>query len=127
MSRYDTDNPTISLEDAIIALDKVSSRIAIQKSSEIRRERGIGVDNSKTNSTSERDEEVEDIDNENKLESLNTHDVTPTAGVSVEGKNKIVGDDTVWETQMYPLPRDIQLKGVNESWIKRKLRSNRSK
>lgn len=124
------DKQSISLQDAIIKLDKVSSRIALQKAREIE---AVG-DNAKTDdieaSTIEGIKESDDIDREAKIETLNAHEISPTAGQSVGDRSSGYSDNTVWETQMYPAPRDISFehsKEVSRAWIKRKLRQSHSK
>jgi hypothetical protein len=120
--------PSISLEDAIISLDKVSSRIAIQKAREIRQENNVGEAKKDTVSADDTNEDVEDMINDSSINNLNTHDIEPTAGVGNKDSGGVVGDTTLWETQMINMPRDIpqgHSKGVNDSWIKRKLRQNR--
>ena len=124
------DKQSISLQDAIIKLDKVSSRIALQKAREIEAV-GQEVNTGDTKlSTVEGIKESNEIDNEVKIDKLNTHEVTPTAGQSTDDSGGSYVDNTVWETQMYPAPRDISFehsKEVSRAWIKRKLRQNHSK
>ena len=124
------DKQSISLQDAIIKMDKVSSRIALQKAREIEAV-GQEVNTGDTElSTEEEIEESKKIDNEAKIDKLNTHEVNPTAGQSTDNSGGSYVDDTVWETQMYPAPRDISFehsKEVSRAWIKRKLRQNHSK
>ena len=124
------DKQSISLQDAIIKMDKVSSRIALQKAREIEAV-GQEVNTGDTKlSTEEEIEESKKIDNEAKIDKLNTHEVNPTAGQSTDNSGGSYVDDTVWETQMYPAPRDISFehsKEVSRAWIKRKLRQNHSK
>lgn len=124
------DKQSISLQDAIIKLDKVSSRIALQKAREIEAV-GQEVNTGDTElSTEEGIEESNKVDNEAKIDKLNTHEVNPTAGQSTDNSGGSYVDYTVWETQMYPAPRDISFehsKEVSKAWIRRKLRQNRSK
>lgn len=124
------DKQSISLQDAIIKLDKVSSRIALQKAKEIEAVEQVTdtVDNKL--STNEVIEESIRVDNEAKLGKLNTHEVNPTAGQSTDDSGGSYVDNTVWETQMYPAPRDISFehsKEVSRSWIKRKLKQSHLK
>lgn len=124
------DKQSISLQDAIIKLDRVSSRIALQKAKEIESVGQTTDTGGSEVSANEGIEESNRIDDEAKIITLNTHDVTPTAGQSVDNVNGNTVDNTVWETQMYPAPRDISFehsKEVSRAWIKRKLRLNHSK
>lgn len=124
------DKQSISLQDAIIKLDRVSSRIALQKAREIEAV-GQEVNTGDTKLSSvEGIEESNKIDNGVKIDKLNTHEVTPTAGQSTDSDGGSYADNTVWETQMYMAPRDISFehsKEVSRAWIKRKLRQNHSK
>lgn len=129
------DKPSISLQDAIIKLDKVSSRVALQKAREIEAENKEKQEREADESKKEQDK-VENITTDNlKIEeglkqeveigSLNNHNISPIAGVKIEGKVTNTSDNTVWETQMYPAPRDISFehsKGLSKRWIERKLR-----
>ena len=121
------DKQSISLQDAIIKLDKVSSRIALQKAREIE---SLNNDGNAKLSTSSEIDVSDNIDSEVKMNNLNTHDISPKAGQSVNEVGGNIGDNTVWETQMYPVPRDISFehsKGVSKAWAQRKLRQNLSK
>ena len=119
--------PSISLEDAIIKLDKVSSRIAIQKAAEIRAETGSKTEGDSTEDdktpTDVVDRVAKQTDETVLLENLNTHDIAPTAGISADDSQPRPVDNTLWGNQMYPTPRDIPVgrtKGVR-SWLRQKL------
>ena len=98
------DQPSISLEDAIQFLDKVPSRVAMQKAAELRGET----------------KEETSITDENK-ETLDT-----SVGFTGTSNNKVDnttsrGDDTLWEYQMFPIPKDIPVNKFYEAvraWIK---------
>ena len=113
--------PSISLEDAIIKLDRVPSRIAAQKANEIRKMSKLIND-----LTFDKNRVLENIRNERELNIVNTHDIKPYAGEKVESniyRDKV--DDTIWESQMIFPPRNIQFnrsREVSKAWIKRKLR-----
>ena len=111
------DKQSISLEDAIIKLDKVSSRIALQKAREIQGQNDNKTDDDKLSTVKLNNNEDSVIDDA-EMGKLNTHEVTPTAGVSTDNDNVSYGDNTVWENQMYPAPKDISFehsKGVSEA------------
>lgn len=124
------DKQSITLQDAIIKLDKVSSRIALQKAREIEAA-GKGVDTQNTKLSAEEGiKESNKLDNEVELGKLSTHEISPTAANSTSDIGSRVVDNAVWETQMYPPPRDISLqhsKKVSKAWALRKLLKNRSK
>lgn len=124
------DKQSITLQDAIIKLDKVSSRIALQKAREIEAA-GKGVDTQNTKLSAEEGiKESNKLDNEVNMDKLNTHEISPTAANSTSDIGSRVVDNAVWETQMYPPPRDISLqhsKKVSKAWALRKLLKNRSK
>ena len=124
------DKQSITLQDAIIKLDKVSSRIALQKAREIEAA-GKSVDTQNTKLSAEEGiKESNKLDNEVNIGKLNTHEISPTAANSASDIGSRVVDNAVWETQMYPPPRDISLqhsKKVSKAWALRKLLKNRSK
>lgn len=118
---------SISLEDAIIKLDKVPTRIALQKATEIKQSLKDSNTDDKDKLTDDKiDANADlDIDDNNKF---NTHGIGVNAG---DGKNNIVSvvkpkDDTVWETQML-YPRDVGFnhsKEMSNRWILKKLRKS---
>lgn len=115
---------SISLQDAIIKLDKVSNRIALQKSREIENSAKNIIGDDKQQYDSRDDNGINDSIN---IQVLNEHDVTPTAGQSVSNIQGNIADNTVWETQMYPAPRDISFehsKEVSKAWIQRRLKQS---
>lgn len=125
--RLESSRPSITLEDAIMKLDRVPLRIARQKAKEIREEAPEVVDEQNEVVFSTDDENVieDSIDNDNVDEDLRTHELKPTAGHSkVDTIGRYV-DDTVWDNQMYPKPRDIPQgvqKGVSKAWALKRLK-----
>lgn len=110
MLRLNSNVPTISLSDAIMKLDGVSNRVAIQKANEI-----LHIKN---------ESKVENFEATNIANNSINNEVTNTdEHVSVDSNN----DDTVWESQMYPPPVTLESKGLNkevDQWYLRKLRTN---
>lgn len=116
--RLESSTPSITLEDAIMKLDRVPLRVARQKADEIKHETGSGVTDNSNIST------VKDINNNigidnNGVSNNITHELSPTAG---KGDSSTVGnyrDDTVWDTQLINKPRDIPqgaFKEVSKAW-----------
>lgn len=123
--RLDSNNPSISLEDAIMKLDRVPLRIAKQKAAEIRQEKGITQQDNNMNIQTE-DNLITDIDINNDTEViLEPSSLKPTAGENNIKENIIYEDNTVWENQMFPKPRDITQgtikKEVQRAWVQKKL------
>jgi hypothetical protein len=110
MLRLNSKVPTISISDAIMKLDGVSNRVAIQKANEI-----LHIKN---------ESKVENFEATNVANNSINNEVTNTdEHVSVDSNN----DDTVWESQMYPPPVTLESKGLNkevDQWYLRKLRVN---
>jgi hypothetical protein len=110
MLRLNSNVPTISLSDAIMKLDGVSNRVAIQKANEI-----LNIKN---------ESKVENFEATNIANNGINNEVTNTdEHVSVDSNN----DDTVWESQMYPPPVTLESKGLNkevDQWYLRRLRVN---
>ena len=110
MMRLNSKTPTISISDAIMKLDGVSNRVAIQKANEILH-----------------------IKEESKVENfvatnIANNSITSEVSNSDESVNvDSVNDDTVWESQMYPPPVTLESKKLNkevDQWYLRKLRTN---
>ena len=110
MMRLNSKTPTISISDAIMKLDGVSNRVAIQKANEIL-----------------------NIKEESKVENfvatnIANNSITSEVSNSDESVNvDSVNDDTVWESQMYPPPVTLESKNLNkevDQWYLRKLRTN---
>jgi hypothetical protein len=110
MLRLNSKIPTISMSDAIMKLDGVSNRVAIQKANEI-----LNIKN---------ESKVENFEATNIANNSVTNEVdNQDSTASVESNN----DDTVWESQMYPPPVTLESKGLNkevDQWYLRKLRVN---
>jgi hypothetical protein len=110
MLRLNSRIPTISMSDAIMKLDGVSNRVAIQKANEI-----LNIKN---------ESKVENFEATNIANNSVTNEVdNQDSTASVESNN----DDTVWESQMYPPPVTLESKGLNkevDQWYLRKLRTN---
>lgn len=112
MLRLNSKIPTISMSDAIMKLDGVSNRVAIQKANEI-----LGV----TKESKVEKFEAENISNNSINNDINGSDIT--------NSNNTVVDDTVWESQMYPPPVTVDpnnkklAEGVDQ-WYLKKLRQN---
>jgi hypothetical protein len=110
MLRLNSRIPTISMSDAIMKLDGVSNRVAIQKANEI-----LNIKN---------ESKVENFEATNIANNSVTNEVdNQDSTASVESNN----DDTVWESQMYPPPVTLESKGLNkevDQWYLRKLRVN---
>lgn len=125
MSRYDTDNPTITLEDLIVSLDGVNTRQARQKAREIlaSRKSADTVEDNKLTVTENSSDDKEIADNV--LDNLNTHDIVISAGMGVDESGGIAGDETFFENQLATVPRDISFehnKGVKKTWLESKLK-----
>lgn len=130
--RLESNRPSITLEDAIMKLDRVPLRVARQKAREIHEEmiRLNVTDNDtqdiKINTIDENiDEEL--IANEADDSKLLTHDLKPTAGVNSNSTDNIGQyiDDTVWDNQLVSRPRDIpqgSFKGVKGAWTLSRLK-----
>ena len=124
--RLESSKPSITLEDAIMKLDRVPLRVAKQKALEILR-----GEKELTEEEVEINKERVEGNSESKQE-LNKNNIRPTA---MNGnKDNSLGeyiDDTVWDNQMAIKPRDIP-QGINKSlgdkeevkklWAYRKLR-----
>lgn len=110
MMRLNSNIPTISISDAIMRLDGVSNRVAIQKANEI-----LKIKN---------ESKVENFVATNIANNSITNEVSNSEEtVSVDTNN----DDTVWESQMYPPPVTLESKKLNkevDQWYLRKLRVN---
>lgn len=124
--RLESSSPSITLEDAIMKLDRVPLRVAKQKALEILR-----GEKELTEEEVEINKEIVEGDNESKQE-LNKNNIRPTAMNGNKDNN--LGeyiDDTVWDNQMAIKPRDIP-QGIEKSlrdkeevkklWAYRKLR-----
>ena len=130
--RLESDRPSITLEDAIMKLDRVPLRVARQKAKEINEEMFKFKDINKNtqdieNVTIEENLDEELIANEVDENKLLTHDLKPTAGANNNDNNNIGRyiDDTIWDNQMVSKPRDIQqgtFKGVKKAWTLSKLK-----
>ena len=132
-SRLESSRPSITLEDAIMKLDRVPLRVAKQKAEEIRAEQYRNIGSHANNndiveiSTNEDDLDLSSVDVEYDKDKLITHELAPTAGKSgnssIDKVDRYI-DDTIWDNQMVIKPRDIRLgvnksnnKGVNEAWM----------
>ena len=140
-SRLESSKPSITLEDAIMKLDRVPLRVAKQKAEEIRAEQLKYGDAGKVNvedalvdnpSTDSQDLDLDKVDSSYDKDNLLSHDLAPTAGKSDIDKVGRFIDDTVWDNQMIPKPRDISLgtsksnsKEVIRSWTLKKLSTRR--
>lgn len=130
--RLESDRPSITLEDAIMKLDRIPLRVARQKAKEINEEMFKFKDINKNtqdieNVTIEENLDEELIANEVDENKLLTHDLKPTAGANNNDNNNIGRyiDDTIWDNQMVSKPRDIQqgtFKGVKKAWTLSKLK-----
>lgn len=116
--RLESSSPSISLEDAIMKLDHVPLRIAREKAAEIRG--SIGYDQ---NVNIDKITNADDV-----LTSTDSSNLIPGGGISGTGSKNQSGeyiDDTVWESQMFPRPRDIPQgvqKEVHKNWALRQFR-----
>jgi hypothetical protein len=127
-SRLESITPSITLEDAIMKLDRVPLRVAREKANEIRSEaykynKDTDINNSNIQddikvSTDEDDLELSKLDTNYNKNNLLTHDLEPTAGKSKLSTNNRYVDDTVWDNQMIPKPRDIP-QGISKNKNKR--------
>lgn len=121
-SRLESSKPSITLEDAIMKLDRVPLRVAKQKAEEIRIEQAK-YNNSNINEdeqvledsdTNRVDINIDKVDSEYDKNNLLAHELAPSSGKSnIDKVGKFV-DDTIWENQMIPKPRDIP-QGINKS------------
>lgn len=112
--------PSISLQDGIMKLDKVSSRVALQKAREIELKMHKDDTVKVNNTTLAKIEDAIETNVEDEVNDVSTHDIAPIAGE--DGDTNICGnnyvDDAVWETQMYPSPAEKKLnKGVIRAWL----------
>lgn len=124
-TRLESNKPSITLEDAIMKLDRVPLRVAKQKADEIRAEQyKYNKDNSVEGLT---DNSLSDINlvknNEDVDLNLLSHDIAPSSGKGSTSNKEEYIDDTVWDNQMIPKPRDIpqgivKSKNNNEEVIK---------
>lgn len=121
--RLESKVPSITLEDAIMKLDRVGLRVARQKAAEIRGEQARFNEEQTevVNNTNEEIEEtvIEDkpadyevfgsrkLNSDKENADLLTHELAPTAGKGDISVPEKAGDNTIWENQMYPKPRDI--------------------
>lgn len=155
--RLESKTPSITLEDAIMKLDRVPLRVARQKADEIRAEQKRHdpefnkVQEVTEDSPVEETSEVEKVEQAEENEPANsadldlskvdtsydknnllTHEVAPSAGKSNLDKLQEYFDNTVWENQMYPKPRDIPMgskslintnnkRGVIDAWTRSRL------
>ena len=135
-SRLESSKPSITLEDAIMKLDRVPLRVAKQKAEEIRTEQiKNNINNNSNNNnqvaedlnTNEDDININKVDREYNKDNLLTHELAPDSGKSNIDKVGEFIDNTIWENQMLPKPRDIpqginnNSKGVVKAWTLRKL------
>lgn len=110
MMRLNSKTPTISISDAIMKLDGVSNRVAIQKANKI-----LHV---------KEESKVENFVATNIANNSITNEVSNSEETASVDTNN---DDTVWETQMYPPPVTLESKKLNkevDQWYLRKLRVN---
>lgn len=127
-SRLDPNNQSITLEDAIMKIDKIPLRIAREKANEIRKEQALRLAITKgesDGSTSEVEETVDTIetingDNKDKIEDDKVENgkliisedspLKPSGGSEdIDNDQVIYGDNTVWDNQMFPKPRDFKV------------------
>lgn len=115
--RLESPVPSITLVNAIMKLDRVPLRVAKQKALEIIEERRQLEELQLSGPT------VDEITE--KVTITDSSDIKPTAGKS---ESKVTGnfvDDTIWENQMIPPPRDIPQgiqKGASTFWRRKRLR-----
>lgn len=115
-SRLDPNNQSITLEDAIMKLDKVPLRVAREKAKEIRREQALRLEvlngNNESVIAEASVEKIEDEENNNVEEQVvvESSELKPSGGSLDEedvNDTSTMVDDTVWDNQMFPAPRDI--------------------
>lgn len=120
--RLESNIPSITLEDAIMKLDRVPLRVARQKALEIRQEnlknkqviKDIQISNN--NNTLEKNKIVDNIDNSNDDVKINSNNIKPSTYKSGDTDKKVIhGDDTVWETQVPFGVRDIPIGNYKEA------------
>lgn len=120
--RLESSKPSITLEDAIMKFDRVPLRIAKIKAEEIR---GHSLEN--VDDVLFTDDVVSDDINSNNTINIDMETLGPSAGDNkIKNEPYIRKDDAIWETQMYPKPRDIPqgYRGeVRKFWVLRKLRT----
>lgn len=107
--RLESSSPSISLEGAIMKLDRVPLRVAKRKASKI-----LGS--------------LESLENDQvKVEAIGKYssDVKPTAGHGEKEESVgVYSDNTLWDNQFATKPRDIPqgvVKGVKRRWIWKKI------
>lgn len=110
--RLESNTPSISLEDAIMKLDRIPLRVARQKVKEILAERSlIGNSNNKLNSKDTLENvETEKIEKLENSEYIPGSDLNASADSNKHKENKTSGnyeDDTVWDSEIITKPRDI--------------------
>lgn len=118
--RLESSRPSITLEAAIMKLDRVPLRIARQKAQEIRAESPNFSDDPAVDGLPGKK-----LPDDNVKNTLVSYDLNPTAGHSEADTVSDFVDDTVWDNQMTTKPRDLPqgvLKGVTREWLLRKLR-----
>ena len=112
--RLESSCPSLTLEDAIMKLDRVPLRVAKQRASEIR----------KLNSGTEKVEQVvkltdsqkndlgvdQSVTNTDKVNDMSTIEASP--GDGVQSKDTLVNkqDNTLWDSQLANKPRDIVIR-----------------
>lgn len=126
-SRLESNVPSITLEDAIMKLDRVGLRVARQKAAEIRAEQKkyegkqeIKIEETPNEASVETESTDYEILDDSKIDSdvgeqrILASELKPTAGAGSVKKVENFVDDTVWENQMFPKPRDIP-QGISKS------------
>lgn len=104
--RLESNNPSITLEDAIMKLDHVSLRVAKQKAAEIRSASEINsiLDNNNIPVLEQLNDNNGDLKNNDEVKS---NDLGVGVGHNETQQSNEQVDDTVWESQFVTEPRDI--------------------
>ena len=125
--RLESEQPSITLENAIMKLDHVSLRIAKQRAEEIRAERGRyvvdeeGVIGTRESTVTENDNQERIIEEETSVIDAAT-ELRPEASVGEQTTGEVYEDDKLWETQMPFGVRDIP-QGYQKAYARNKKRN----
>lgn len=118
MSRLNSDNPSISIEDAIMKLDRVPLKVARERANSIRKEAadmrgmlgGVAGLNAESDSIDSDESGSDGVALTSKNENLK-----PSSGLGKNGVSRIgngngninLNDGKLWENEVYPFPMDV--------------------
>lgn len=106
--RLESDRPSLTLEDAIMKLDRVSLRVARQKAREIKEEALLNINNSQ-NKRVDNGESTEKIAYSGYSNDIEKESEPVTIGTRHERiKEEAPVDNTIWESQLLFKPNNIK-------------------